>query len=158
MDYQLMLNKVEQYARDSFDHTNLNKLLYHNLRHTESVASYAKQIAHHYQLGERDYFIVVASAWLHDLGYTLERANHEAEGAGAAAIFLGNIGLSGADIDAIKGCILATKLPQNPHNLLEEIVCDADLYHLGTSHFSELNKSMRNRSGRSELIYKNIEG
>ena len=57
MDYQLMLNKVEQYARDSFDHTNLNNLLYHNLRHTESVAS--EQIAHHYQLGERDYFIAV---------------------------------------------------------------------------------------------------
>jgi len=143
MDYPLMLNKVEKYARDSFDHTNLNNLLYHNLRHTESVASYAKQIAHHYQLGERDYFIVVASAWLHDLGYTLERANHEAEGAGAAAIFLGNLGLSGVDIDAIKGCILATKLPQDPHNLLEEIVCDADLYHLGTSRFGELNKTMR---------------
>src|SRR5258705_5143641 len=143
MDYQLMLNKVEQYARDSFDHTNLNTLLYHNLRHTESVVSYARQIAQHYQLGERDFFIVVASAWLHDLGYSIARANHEIEGAGAAAIFLGNLGLSGADIDAIKGCILATKIPQDPHNLLEEIVCDADLYHLGTSHFSELNKTMR---------------
>jgi hypothetical protein len=39
--------------------------------------------------------------------------------------------------------ILATKIPQNPHNLLEEIVCDADLYHLGTDHFSELNKMLR---------------
>ena len=103
MDYQLMLNKVEQYARDSFDHTNLNNLLYHNLRHTESVASYAKQIARHYQLGERDYFIVVASAWFHDLGYTLERANHEAEGAGAAAIFLGNLGLSERGYRCYKG-------------------------------------------------------
>lgn len=152
MDYHLMLNKVEQYARDSFDHTNLNNLLYHNLRHTESVASYAKQIARHYQLGERDYFIVVASAWMHDLGYTLERANHEAEGAGAAAIFLGNLDLQIADIDAVKGCILATKLPQDPHNLLEEIVCDADLYHLGTSHFSELSKSMRKEAEEASNI------
>ncbi|HET7001642.1 MAG TPA: Pycsar system effector family protein [Puia sp.] len=152
MDYQIMLNKVEQYAKDSFDHTNLNNLLYHNLRHTESVASYARQIARHYQLGARDYFIVVASAWLHDLGYTLERANHEAEGAGAAAVFLGNLGLSGVDIDAIKGCILATKLPQDPHNLLEEIVCDADLYHLGTSHFSELNKMMRKETEEATNI------
>jgi predicted metal-dependent HD superfamily phosphohydrolase len=143
MDYKLTLTKVEQYARDSFDHTNLNSLLYHNLRHTESVASYAKQIAHHYQLSERDYFVVVAAAWLHDLGYTLERANHEAEGAGAAGIFLANLGLPAIDIDSIKGCILATKLPQDPHNLLEEIVCDADLYHLGTSHFGDLSKTMR---------------
>ena len=131
---------------------NLDKLLYHNLKHTESVASYAKQIAHHYQLSERDYFIVVASAWLHDLGYALERANHEAKGAEAAAIFLRNLGLESVDIDAIKGCILATKLPQDPHNLLEEIVCDADLYHLGTSHFSELSKTMRKEAEESAHI------
>jgi predicted metal-dependent HD superfamily phosphohydrolase len=143
MDYQALLKKIEHYSTDSFDHTGLNKLSYHNLRHTESVASYAKQISHHYQLSERDNFVVVSAAWLHDLGYTLERANHEAEGAGAAGIFLTNLGIPAPDIDAIKGCILATKLPQDPHNLLEEIVCDADLYHLGTSQFGELNKMMR---------------
>lgn len=29
-------------------------------------------------------------------------------------------------IDAIAGCILATKAPQKPKSLLEEIICDAD--------------------------------
>jgi predicted metal-dependent HD superfamily phosphohydrolase len=143
MDYQALLKKIENYSTESFDHTDLDKLLYHNLRHTESVASYAKQISHHYQLSERDNFVVVSAAWLHDLGYTIERANHEAEGAGAAGIFLTNLGIPASDIDAIKGCILATKLPQDPHNLLEEIVCDADLYHLGTTQFGELSKTMR---------------
>jgi predicted metal-dependent HD superfamily phosphohydrolase len=147
MDYHALLKKVEHYATDSFDHTDLNKLSFHNLKHTESVASYAKQIAHHYQLNERDYFVVVSAAWLHDLGYTIERANHESEGAGAAGIFLQNLGLPAEDIESVKGCILATKLPQDPHNLLEEIVCDADLYHLGTTHFSDLNKSMRKEAG-----------
>lgn len=143
MDYNSLLKKVERYSTESFDHTELGRLSYHNLEHTEAVASYARQIANHYQLNERDYFVVVAAAWLHDLGYSIERANHETEGAGAAAIFLANLGIPGPDIDAIRGCILATRLPQDPHNLLEEIVCDADLYHIGTSHFSERNKLMR---------------
>jgi len=143
MDYKTLLKKVELYATDSFSHTNLGKLPYHNLKHTQSVVSYSKQLAHHYQLSERDLFIVVASAWLHDLGYSIERENHEEEGASAAGIFLANLGVAVADTEAIKGCILATRLPQNPKNLLEEIVCDADLYHLGTSNFGELSKMVR---------------
>jgi predicted metal-dependent HD superfamily phosphohydrolase len=143
MDYHSLLKKIEQYATDSFDHTELGNLSYHNQKHTESVVSYAKQLAHHYQLNERDYFVVVSAAWLHDLGYSIQRNGHEEEGAGAAAIVLTNLGIPTTDIDSVKGCIRATKLPQDPHNLLEEIVCDADLYHLGTSHFNELNKRLR---------------
>src|ERR1700680_1668715 len=124
MDYKTLLKKVELYATDSFSHTNLEKLQYHNLKHTQSVVSYSKQLVHHYQLDERNYFVVVASAWLHDLGYAIERTKHEEEGAASANIFLTNLGVSATDIEAIKGCILATRLPQNPHNLLEEIVCD----------------------------------
>jgi predicted metal-dependent HD superfamily phosphohydrolase len=143
MDYQGSLKKVAHYATDSFVNTAIGMLAYHNRKHTESVAGYATQIARHYQLNDRDYFIVVASAWLHDLGYTTERENHERKGAETAAIFLAKLGLAATDIDAIKGCILATKLPQDPHNLLEQIVCDADLFHLGTVFFGDLNKQLR---------------
>ena len=142
MDYKTLLKKVEHYAMDSFFHTDLEKLPYHNLKHTQSVVSYSRQLAHHYQLGERDFFIVVASAWLHDLGYAIDRANHEAEGAESGGIFLSNLGVVAADVESVKGCIMATRLPQNPHNLLEEIVCDADLWHLGTPNFGEDRKSV----------------
>ena len=143
MDYHALLKKVEHYAVDCFENTPLGMLSYHNRKHTESVAAYAKQLAQHYQLNERDYFIVVASSWFHDLGYTMDRANHEVNGADSAGKFLAGHDVSTTDIDSVKGCILATKIPQDPHNLLEEIVCDADLFHLGTDHFSELNKMLR---------------
>jgi len=38
---------------------------------------------------------------------------------------------------------MATKAPQNPSNLLEEILCDADTYHLGTKDFKETNKLVK---------------
>jgi HD superfamily phosphodiesterase len=104
MDYKNLLKKVEHYAADSFFHTVMEKLTYHNLKHTQSVVSYSSQLAHHYQLGERDFFVVVASAWLHDLGYATDRANHEREGAESGGVFLTNLGVAAADTESIKGC------------------------------------------------------
>lgn len=41
------------------------------------------------------------------------------------------------------GCILATKMPHNPQNLTEEIICDADTYHFGTKEFKTTNKNVK---------------
>ena len=43
-------------------------------------------------------------------------------------------------IRAIEDCIMATKFPRNPKNLFEQIICDADTYHLGTKDFKDTNK------------------
>jgi len=48
-------------------------------------------------------------------------------------------------------------LPQTPHTLIEQIICDADLFHLGTSDFKEKNKLLReelNDFGNMELSKK----
>jgi HD superfamily phosphodiesterase len=47
------------------------ELFYHNYLHVNDVAEAAKKIADHYQLSERDRFIVGAATWLHDIGYLL---------------------------------------------------------------------------------------
>jgi len=143
MNYQPILEKVQHYAQHYFEtHTN-NNLVYHNREHTKNVVAAAAQIANHYQLNDRDYFVVLTAAWFHDLGYYTNPTAHEEEGARLAAAFLQENGIDEATIDAVKHCILATKLPQDPHNLLEQIVCDADLFHLGTDDFFSRNKLMR---------------
>ena len=38
---------------------------------------------------------------------------------------------------------MATKVPRDPTNLLEQIICDADTYHLGTAEFETMNNRMR---------------
>ena len=43
MDYHALLKKVEHYAVDCFENTPLGILSYHNRKHTESVAAYARQ-------------------------------------------------------------------------------------------------------------------
>ena len=35
-------------------------------------------------------------------------------------------------------------MPRNPNNILEEIICDADLYHLGTNDFDKKGELYKN--------------
>jgi len=141
--YNTLAEEVQQYVLDFFrDHAN-EKIVYHDLAHTQAVVAAAIQIANHYSLNDHDFFIALTAAWFHDLGYFTNASSHEEEGAALAAEYLQNKNIDEATILAVKNCILATKMPQQPHNLLEEIICDADLFHLGTDEFAERNKLMR---------------
>lgn len=149
MDYEELLVQTQTYVRDFFAAHADPRYVYHNLRHTEKVVQAAEQIANHFQLSPEDFFIVVAAAWFHDLGYLLREGDHEEEGARLAQAFLEKIPLEERVVRAVRGCILATRIPQKPGNLLEQILCDADLFHLGTEEFREVNKRMR---AEAELV------
>jgi predicted metal-dependent HD superfamily phosphohydrolase len=139
------LNNVAEYVLSFFESFKREDLLYHNAEHTKSVVACATQIASHYNLTDDEYFTVMAAAWFHDTGYYLNNSviNHESESAELANAYLLERGIDAGIIDGVKQCILATKMPQNPKSLIEEIVCDADLFHLGTDDFSDKYKLMR---------------
>ncbi len=143
MNYKNLSEQVQNHVQALFHQRNYPALLYHNLNHTENVVAAAVQIAGHYQLNDRDFFVVTAACWFHDIGYLDQQAGHEQNGARQAADFLGPLQVSNTDIDAIRQCILATRLPQHATNLPEQIVCDADFFHFGTDAFTENNKLMR---------------
>ena len=144
MNYNHRLDKVRHYVHRFFAEKDISGLTYHNLKHTESVVSNAARIADHYKLDDREFFIVGAAAWFHDTGYYAGDApGHEQKGADVAAAFLKEDGIGNEEIEEIRGCILATVVPQKPNNLLQQIVCDADLFHFGTEEFVERNKLMR---------------
>jgi HD superfamily phosphodiesterase len=143
MNYYTLLDEIKQYVTTYF-HTHSNdKLIYHNLAHTENVVNAAIEIANHYRLSDLDYFVVVTAAWFHDIGYYTDPSRHEEKGAEEAAAFLKRQGIDETTIQTVGNCIRATRLPQSPETLLEKIVADADLFHLGTSRFTETNKTMR---------------
>lgn len=144
MNYNLLAEQVKQYGLSFFHANDQAGLQYHDLAHTEGVLKAAIQIGNHYQLSDEDFFIVITAVWFHDLGYFSEhRNNHEQDSAGKAESYLKSIGVDEAVIEKIRRCILSTKVPQTPVTLLEKIVCDADLFHVGTSDFSDRNKLMR---------------
>lgn len=143
MNYYTLLDETKHYVTGYFaSHAN-NNLVYHNQLHTEQVVAAATEIANHYRLSDRDYFIVVAAAWFHDLGYYTDPVHHEDRGADEAADYLKRKGVDHAVAQTVADCIRATRMPQAPQTFLEKIVADADLFHLGTTAFIERNKLMR---------------
>jgi predicted metal-dependent HD superfamily phosphohydrolase len=139
-NYDLLLDKIKVYAHDFFHEHKNEAYVYHNLRHTHDVVEAAKTITGFYAIKDADYFVIIASAWFHDLGYFIDPPHHEEKGAELAVRFLAAEHIGEEIIEKVRGCIMATRLPQQPHDLLEQIVCDADLFHFGTDNFSKRNK------------------
>lgn len=133
--------KIEQYVKDQFAQKYNPALVFHDLKHTESVVSRAKEIAAHYDLSEREMLIIFAAAWFHDVGHLFTTpARHEEK----SVEIMKNFMLDHTDdkelITEIEKCILATRAPRNPTNILQQIICDADTYHFGTKDFKFTNK------------------
>lgn len=144
MEISSVIAAAQAYVTQRFDEHTEPVLVYHNKAHTLQVVHAAEQITAYYRLPEQELLVVMVAVWFHDMGYLLgERQHHEQAGADAARTFALGQGLPESTAKAIAGCILATRMPQAPQNLLEQIVCDADLFHLGTKDFSKRNKLLR---------------
>jgi predicted metal-dependent HD superfamily phosphohydrolase len=143
-----LLLDVEGYVSDLFL-TKVNKSIrFHNLAHTQGVVMACEEIAHYYQLHEEDHLALIVAAWFHDTGFSSGKAHgHEEISIQLATNFLTEHNADAAFIAKVTSCIEATKMPQAPKNLIEQILCDADLFHLGTDEFAE-----RNRLLREELV------
>ena len=138
-----LVQEVVDYIEQLFRGLDKSKFIYHNLSHTLDVAKYSEIIADHVGLSEDEKELVIISAWFHDVGYTVDYDNHEEKGKELAEKFLTSKGIDDSKIQTILSCIDATKVPQNPKNKLEEVLCDADMYHLSQPDFCEKSALLR---------------
>lgn len=135
--------RAENYVRDLFKDADSTKLVYHNLDHTQRVVNHANEIAAHYNLIEADHLVVVIAAWFHDTGYLItEPDQHEAKSVELMKEFMQKENQYPDLIRSIEECILATRWPVHPVNLLQQILVDADTYNLGTKDFFITNEQV----------------
>ncbi|MGB2958111.1 MAG: hypothetical protein WBD30_04435 [Bacteroidota bacterium] len=144
--------QVEQFVIDLFREELPFWAVYHSLEHTTHTVSASKQIARGSGLGKRDQEIVTISSWFHDTGYVFTASGHEERSAQIATQFLQKHAYPPGGIQKVCGCILATRMPQRPGNLLERIVCDADLASLGNRSFFRHNELLRDEIERRDGI------
>lgn len=119
------------------------KLYYHGMHHTLDVLRVAVDLCKSEGVNGHAVKLVKTAALFHDAGFVKDKhAGHEFEGCQMARASLPEFGYAKDDIEAICGMIMATKIPQSPTNLLEEIICDADLDYLGRSDFYEIGETL----------------
>ncbi len=129
------------------------QLYYHGLHHTLDVLRVAKTLCGSEGVHGRGLILVKTAALYHDCGFVKNKhAGHEYEGCLIARASLPGFGYTTEDIEAICGMIMATKIPQSPTNLLEEIICDADLDYLGRADFYPIGETLFEELAAYNLI------
>ncbi len=138
-----ILPKVVDYVHSVFKEQNPAYNLYHNIVHTAEVVHATEFLARSNNIGEEEIEILLVAAWFHDLGYIRTDMGHEEISVEMATDFLTKNNFPEKKILQVKSCIMSTKIPHDPKNIMEEIICDADLYHLGIKEFFDKNELLR---------------
>lgn len=123
--------------------------LYHDIAHTrDHVLPAAARLAELSGCSADEIQLVQVAAAFHDLGLVEIDTNHELVGARLAAQRLPDFGFGPRAVEQVMGMILATRLPQQPRTLLEQILADADLDVLGRDDFFTRNSALRRELAR----------
>ncbi|PLX13598.1 MAG: guanylate cyclase, partial [Marinilabiliales bacterium] len=117
-------------------------LYYHNFKHTIDVINQAELIGYGEGVDDESILLLKTAALFHDAGHIIGYDEHEYNGTKLAREYLPKYSYSPEQIDRICELIMATKLPPNPKNTLESIMCDSDLDYLGRSDFIPVSNTL----------------
>ncbi len=137
-----LINRSRKFAEDFLGALE-NDFAYHNLEHTIQVVNAVEEISKKSRLSPVDFENVIVAAWFHDTGYQFSIEDHESESARIMREQLTSWEIPEERIRQIEKIILSTQMPQNPRNLPEKILCDADLYHLSEPEFLKKSENLR---------------
>ncbi|ALW84807.1 phosphohydrolase [Hymenobacter sedentarius] len=118
-------------------------LYYHGLHHTLDVTAVAMELAAAEGVTDGEDLALLRTASLyHDTGFLHTYKGHEAQGCELARATLPGFGYTPGQVEQICAMIMATEYPQQPHSLLAQILCDADLDYLGRPDFEPISTSL----------------
>lgn len=118
-------------------------LVFHNFHHTVNVVRGVKDIGRHLQLDAVQKEILLLAAWFHDSGHVVKYMGHEEESQQLAKEWLLKMEFPMDKTEQVLACIAATHMPQRPKGLLQQVICDADLYHLSMGEYCHLQFQLR---------------
>ncbi|NPA25527.1 MAG: HD domain-containing protein [Deltaproteobacteria bacterium] len=138
-----LTDEAARWVREYFHKTAGAACFFHNYQHTWDTVVAGRKIARGMQVGERELEILTIACWFHDIAWFPYYIDHEVRSAETAAAFLRRQQVEQDRIEAVRNCILATRYPPRPVTLLEKIICDADVSHLGMKNYYEKNLLLR---------------
>ena len=118
-------------------------LTYHSFFHTkDDVLPAAIRLGRASAIGPENCLLLETAALYHDSGFLLSYNDHEQYSILIARETLPDFGYSAEQIESVAELIAATRMPQRPNGLLQELLCDADLDLLGRDDFMSLNRKL----------------
>jgi len=132
--------RARQYVFGRLEKELSPELTYHSLRHTrDDVLPAAERLAAAAKVDGEDLLLLRTAALYHDIGFVERIYLNEPIAVRIAAETLPDFGYTPAQIAVVSDIIMATRLPQDPHTFLEELMADADLDSLGREDYFEVS-------------------
>lgn len=110
-------------------------LSYHSVGHVKDVCEATAALAGKEGVDGEDLVLLLTAALFHDSGFLFGAAEHEKKSCDLVRQYLPGFDYTEEQVEKICGMIMATRIPQSPNNLLEQILADADLDYLGRDDF-----------------------
>jgi predicted metal-dependent HD superfamily phosphohydrolase len=117
-------------------------LSYHSVAHVKDVYTAAERLAKAEGVKGEALTLLLTAVMFHDCGFMVQSKEHEQIGCDIARESLPRFDYSPDQIERICGMIMATRIPQTPQNLLEQIIADADLDYLGRDDFWSIGNKL----------------
>lgn len=128
------------------------KLTYHSYFHTLDVLNAAMIIASTENISKEELSLLRVAVAYHDSGFIEAYKDHELKSCEYARKELPDHGFTADQIELICGIIMATKIPQNPTTLLQQIIADADLDYLGRPEYQHIAAKLYDELTKQSLI------
>ncbi len=134
--------RVKKFILDKLKHELPHSLTYHSTKHIKDVYRSAQKLAKMEKVKGEELTLLLTAVLFHDSGFIWQLHEHETVSCEIANKHLPDFGYSPEQIERICGMIMATKVPQTPHTLLEQIICDSDLDYLGREDFFKIGNGL----------------
>ena len=150
-------SKIDIYGLEEYGFSFLTKklaknLYYHCPHHTKDVLNAVEKIGFNEKVSPEEFILLKAAALFHDFGYIDKYLDNEKIGADYAREILPNYGFNSTQVIKVCDLIMATRVPQNPNNHLEKIICDADLDYLGRKDFISISSNFYKELKEHRLV------
>ena len=147
-----IIEKAKEYVTEYLSNNLSTDYNFHCINHTFDVVKNTEEIGRGSFLADKELDIVILAAWFHDVGYSKCRKGHEKVSIDIAEEFLMVNNYSNEDIEQVKKCIEATKLSHIPNSLLEEILSDSDILHIGKQDYLEKSNLLRQELKKNQNL------
>ncbi|HOY32260.1 MAG TPA: HD domain-containing protein [Bacteroidales bacterium] len=137
------LDAATSYAIKQLEPIEKTVYYYHNVYHALDVFKSVAEYGLSEKINGTDLMLLKTAAIFHDIGIINSYNAHEEESVRIIHEVLPGFDYSVQQIDAVGKLIMATKMPTNPGNDLEKLICDADLDYLGREDYIEISDRLK---------------
>ena len=153
----MQFEKVKKFVLGKLKKELPKSLTYHSLGHIKDVYGAAETLAAMEGVTGDDLTLLLTAVLFHDSGFLVQQKDHELTSCSLVRQYLPAYDYSPDQIEIICGMIMATKIPQTPHNKLEQIICDSDLDYLGRDDFFTIGNTLYDELCMYGIISNEVE-